>query len=182
MKPHKLFISVLLITLVLFFGAGGISASTESEAREFKLKAAFMLNFSKFTTWPKEAAGQKGDTFNFCIIGVNPFGNALDGLESKKVGGRQVRLHFAKSIDEARNCNVLFISKSEKGNLRQLKQITDGRAILTISDIEGFSRNGGMFEFVSQGGRLSFVVNNQEVINNGLQVNASLLNLAAEVL
>ncbi|TKB25514.1 YfiR family protein [Desulfopila sp. IMCC35006] len=181
MTSRKLFISVLPVILALLYGVAAIAANTETEGLEYKLKAAFLLNFSKFTTWPKEAFSEAGQTFDFCIIGKDPFGKALDGLESKKVGGRNVRLHHAGSTADAKTCHVMFISKSEQSHLAQLLQAVVGRPVLTVSDIEGFSRQGGILEFVTKDGRLSFVANNQQALHSGLQINASLLNLAAEV-
>jgi len=184
MKANKLLITLLALLTMLphLYGVGSFAASAENAAREHKLKAAFMLNFSKFTTWPKEAFSQAGQTFDFCVAGVNPFGSALDALESKQVGGRKVRLEYVASIAEAQTCHVLFVSKSEQENLDQLAAVTTDKPIVTISDIKGFSRQGGMFEFITKDGRLSFIVNNQQATKSGLQVNASLLNLAAEVL
>ncbi len=181
MTPYKFLISVLLTMLALLYGVAAIAANSDSEDLEYKLKAAFLLNFSKFTTWPKEAFTEASQTFDFCIIGQDPFGKAFDGLESKKVGGRNVRLHHAGSIAEAKTCHVIFISKSEQSHLAQLLQAVVGRPVLTVSDIEDFSRQGGIFEFVTKDGRLSFIANNRQAIDSGLQINASLLNLAVEV-
>jgi len=182
MKLYKRYISALLLMLLLFYGAGAITAHAENDEREYKLKAAFLLNFSKFTTWPNDVFTEPGQTFDFCVIGEDPFGAALDGLETKKVGGRQVRLHYAKSIAEAPKCHVMFISKSEQNDLLQLQGVTVGKPIVTVSDIQGFSRQGGIFEFITRSGRLAFVVNNRRATQNRLQINASLLNLAVEVL
>lgn len=181
MTLNKLLISVLLAMLALLYGVGAMAANTEDQEREYKLKAAFMLNFSKFTTWPKDSFSEPGQTFDFCIVGKNPFGTALDGLESKKTGGRAVRLHYATSIAEVQSCHVMFISKSEQNNLGQLKQKIGQQPIITVSDINEFSHQGGIFEFITKAGRLSFIVNNQQATQNGLQINASLLSLAAEV-
>lgn len=159
-----------------------MAGNVENEQKEYKLKAAFLLNFSKFTTWPKEVSAQPGQEFDFCIVGEDPFGTTLAGLDSKTVGGRKVRLLYAESIAEAPSCHVMFVSKSEQNHLEQLENINVGRPILTVSDIKGFSNRGGIFEFITKAGRLSFIVNNRQAAQNGLQVNASLLNLAAEVL
>ena len=174
-------ISVLPVILALFYGVAAIAANTETEDREYKLKAAFLLNFTKFTTWPKETFADAGQTFDFCVIGQDPFGAALDGLEAKQVGGRKVRLYYAGSITEAKSCCVMFISKSERSHLAQLQKLAVERSVLTVSDIEGFSRQGGIIEFITKDGRLSFNVNNRQAIQSGLKISASLLNLAVEV-
>lgn len=175
-------ISVLLLILSLLYGVVAMAANTENEAREYKLKAAFLLNFSKFSTWPEEAFAGSAQTFDFCIVGEDPFGSALDGLDSKTVGGRPIRLLYAKSIAEAESCHVMFVSKSEQNNLEQLHALNIKMPVMTVSDIKGFSSQGGIFEFITKGERLSFIVNNNLATKNGIHINASLLNLAAEVL
>ena len=54
--------------------------------------------------------------------------------------------------------------------------------MLTVSDIPGFAAKGGVFEFRTRDGRLAFVINNTRARASGIQVSASLLNLALEVL
>lgn len=182
MTLYKICLSVLLVMLSLLYGVETMAANAADDEREYKLKAAFLLNFSKFTTWPKEAFSLPGQTFDFCVVGDDPFGTALDGLENKQVGGRQVRLHYTQSITEAKSCQVMFVSKSEQSHLDQLEKALAGRPIVTVSDIKGFSSQGGIFEFITKDGRLSFIVNNHQAIQSGLQINAALLNLAAQVL
>lgn len=182
MKFNILFISSLLTIAVIISGGVTVKAQAGSADREYKLKAAFLLNFSKFTTWPEEAFAQTSETFDFCVVGQDPFGSTLRGLETKSVGGRQVRLRLPDSLVETKGCHVMFVSKSEKGKLDQLQQLTNGQPVVTVSDIQGFSSNGGIFEFITRKGKLSFIVNNRQAKSNGLQINASLLNLAAEVM
>lgn len=156
--------------------------NTEDQDREYKLKAAFLLNFSKFITWPQESFPDSSQSFDFCIVGKSPFGTALDGLESKTIKGRQVKLFYSDSISEAKTCHMMFISKSEQNNLDQLEQTIGQQPTITVSDIYEFSNNGGIIEFITKDERLSFIINNQQAIQNKLQISASLLNLAAEVL
>ena len=182
MKFYTLFISFLVTIAAVLNGGGAIVAEADGDNREYKLKAAFLLNFSKFTTWPEEAFAQSPESFNFCVVGEDPFRTILNGLKNKKVGGKNIELHYPDSPAEQKRCQVIFVSKSERDKLDQLQQLTDEYPLVTVSDIKGFSRRGGTFEFVTRAGKLSFIVNNSKAKKNGLQINASLLNLAAKVL
>lgn len=182
MKSNILFIAFLLTVVVLLSGRGGTTAEADWGDREYKLKAAFLLNFSKFTTWPELAFTQSQDSFRFCVVGGDPFGSTLHGLTTKKVGGRNIELLYPDSPAEQKTCHVMYIDKSEKTRLAQQQVLTNDLPIMTVSDIQGFSRQGGIFEFVTRSGKLSFIINNTQAKKNGLQINASLLNLAAEVL
>lgn len=180
---HTLLYSIFSWSVLLAISFSWCTAvCADDHVIEYQVKAAFILNFSKLTTWPEETFTQPGQAFDFCVAGDDPFGTALDGVESKQVGGKKVQLHYVSSISEIETCHVLFISKSEQADLEQLSLITDGRPIITISDIQGFSRQGGMFEFITKDGRLSFIINNRAATRNGLQISSSLLNLAVEVM
>jgi hypothetical protein len=182
MKLKTLLVSFLLVVAMILSGREGSVARADGDDREYKLKAAFLLNFSKFTTWPDEALTRSQESFNFCVVGKDPFGAILGGLKSKKVGGRNIELLYPETPAEQKRCHLLFVSRSEKGRLFQLQELTGGLPLVTASDIQGFSRRGGIFEFVTRDGKLSFIVNNNHAKKKGLQINASLLNLAAEVL
>ncbi len=52
---------------------------------------------------------------------------------------------------------------------------------MTISDIDGFVKAGGMIEFVTKNDRLAFVINNTALKQRSIHASASLLGLAAAV-
>ena len=77
---------------------------------------------------------------------------------------------------------MLFVSKSEAANIAKIFKMIDGKSVVTVSDVPGFSDAGGIFEFKDQRGRLSFMVNNSKAKAQGLNISSSLLNLAVDVL
>lgn len=148
---------------------------------EYKVKAAFLLNFARFITWPADS--DQGGPFPLCIVGVDPFGDALSGIEAKKVGGKEVELRFpAANSRELGQCRMLFISQSEKRNISRILKLIDGKPVVTVSDVDGFADAGGTFEFKDLRGRLSFVINNSGAKARGFGISSSLLNLAVDVL
>lgn len=169
---------LLVLAVMLCCGRPCVSAAEEVE---YKVKAAFLLNFAKFITWP--ATAPSNDSFTLCIVGTDPFGAALSGIESKEVGGRKVQLRYpGVSGNELGQCRMVFVSRSEQKQVARLVGQVEGTPIVTVSDIEGFVESGGLFEFKDQGGRLSFVINNSKAKKQGLSISSSLLNLAVEVL
>ena len=79
-------------------------------------------------------------------------------------------------------CHLLFVSKSEQDKLDDILAANAGKPVVTVSDIEGFAKAGGIFEFKKKDGRLSFLINNSKARESGIHISASLLNLAIEVL
>lgn len=177
--PFRLFITALLAGFLLLQGAVGVRAETGD--LEYKVKAAFLLNFAKFVTWPENA--NPPATFPLCVVGEDPFGAALNGVEEKQIGGQNVSLRRGLAVGEGlAQCRMLFVGSSERANLKGILQVVAGKPVVTVGDIEGFAQAGGMFEFKDQGGRLSFVINNAKAKESGLRISASLLSLALEVL
>jgi hypothetical protein len=157
------------------------SARAEHEELEYKVKAAFLLNFARFAVWPESRAAEQ--TFSLCILGDDPFGPALTGIESKDIGGKPVQLRRLESIAAGVDtCRMLFVGKSGQTGVERVLKAVAGLPVVTVSDIEGFAKAGGMFEFKNQEGRLSFVVNNAKARESGVRISASLLNLAVQVL
>ena len=182
MKSFRNQVITLCMVLLFSINASPCLVQAENSNIEYKLKAAFILNFSKFTNWPENAFSEESKFFQVCIVGQDPFGLTIAGLESKELSGRRVQLNYPDLQDGLESCHAVFIGKSEEQNIEQILYNIDGLPILTISDIENFAEQGGMFEFIRIEKKLSFIINNQQASSNGLQVSSALLNLAAKVL
>lgn len=171
---------VLFVFLVLQFGSVGPAATVTAAERdlEYKLKAAFLLNFAKFTTWP---VGISRQNFTLCVLGEDPFGAAFTGIESKTIAGKPIELVLTRDITQTGKCQLVYVSASEGGQLDRILQAFNGRPVLMVSDIDAFAADGGIIEFVTQD-RLGFIINLTQAKRAGLKINASLLNLAAKVL
>ena len=76
---------------------------------------------------------------------------------------------------------MLFVSHSQADDLHLLTAALGHKAIVTISDLPGFIQAGGHIQLVTAGNRLSFMINYTAMKGQGLQANASLLNLATTV-
>ncbi len=178
-----------LIILFLTFAAWtctfqiSIAGAKETgTAVEYKIKAAFLLNFAKFINWPDGSFPGDGQFFKICVLGNNPFASALDAIESRTIGNRKIDLCYVDDIQQAVNCHLLFISGSEKSNLQTIFKVLDGHGIIMVSDIHGFADLGGIIEFVTKDNKLAFIINLAKAREQGLEIHSALLNLATEVI
>lgn len=153
----------------------------EDMAQEYQLKAAFLVNFAKFITWPEQALPVDQQEFILCVVGDDPFGPALGGIEQKTVGGRTIRVVKSSSLKKIPDCQMLFVSRSEADTLNQLAAAIGHKAVVTVSDLPDFIKADGHIQLVTSGNRLSFIINHTAMKEQGLQANASLLSLAADV-
>lgn len=177
----------LIIFFLLAACAGpvfiSVAAAQQTDAEvEYKIKAAFLLNFAKFINWPEESFAQDNKLFKICVLGDNPFGSALSAIKSRFVGERKIDLHYVSDVQQAKSCHLLFISASEKNDLDAIHAALDNRAIIMVSDINGFAQSGGIIEFITKGNKLAFKINLAQASKEGLHISSSLLSLATEVI
>lgn len=147
-------------------------------APEYALKAAFIYNFASFTEWPVRSA----ETLNLCILGKDPFGNALDSIEGKLVGNAKLASkHVMVSGDTLHGCQMAFISASEKDNLPAILDIARDSGILTIADFQGAAQQGVMIELSVEQRKVTFAVNLEAARRAKLNISSKLLRLAKAV-
>jgi YfiR/HmsC-like len=91
---------------------------------EYQVKAAFLFNFVKCVDWPSATFSSDRSPIELCILGDDPFGNALDELiHGKTINAREIAIHRTKRVEELKTCHVVFISGSED---RRLPEVFDG--------------------------------------------------------
>ena len=170
----------LLLCPLFLLGSFGLLQAEEVN-QEYQLKAAFLVNFSRFITWPEQSFSPEHQEVTFCIAGKNPFGATLSAVDGKKISGRNIRVVFADSLQKLPQCHLLYVSSSEKNELASLSSRVGYRPVVTVSDIPGFVAAGGSIEFVIKEDRLSFIINNSDLKQRGIQASAAMLDLAASV-
>jgi hypothetical protein len=175
-------ICFLWLFLWPLWGLNQSALHADEIAQEYQLKAAFLVNFARFITWPPEAFAHEQDDFVVCVAGKDPFGGALSSIETKQIDNRSIRVLYTDSLADTPSCHLLFVSRSEGKNLDQLTANLERTAMVTVSDIAGFTEYGGMIEFVTLQNRLSFKINHSAMRQRGIQASASMLHLAAAVL
>jgi hypothetical protein len=162
----------LLVALLILPGA----ARADTLA-EYRLKAAFLLNFVTFTEWP---AGV-GNALNLCIFGPDPFGDNLDKLQGKSVAGRILVVRRTNSVSSLADCQVVFITRLVSGSLPRVLDYLDGKPVLTIADTPGAARQGVALNMDTEQSKVTFEANLGAARGNGLGLSSKLLRLAREV-
>ena len=144
-------------------------------AGEFEVKAAFLTKFPSFVEWPAESASGP-----ICIgvLGQDPFGGAIERLIREQPGARQIVVRRMKNAAESRPCQIIFISASEKKNLRTLLSRFRGRPVLTVGDTPGFCENGGIINLELSDNRVRLQVNVEAAARAHIQISSKLLTLA----
>jgi hypothetical protein len=169
----KMFFSVLLVF------AGGSVRAQDAPPSEYQVKAAFIFNFAKFIEWPPKSFARPDTPLTIGVLGDNPFGaNLEETLKGKTLNNRALVAKHCQNIDEAKTCHVLFVSASESKRVPEILGELGKSSILTISDTERFTREGGMINFFREGNVFRFEINDQAARNAGLKIASKLLELS----
>jgi len=147
-------------------------------AEEYSVKAAFLLNFARYVEWGEpETADDRAD-LAICILGADPFGEAMRLLEGKTVARRRLVVRRLRPGAVPRECQVLFVSSSEQGRVADILFSLGSSQMLTVSDIDEFVGQGGMIGFVTVEDRIRFDVNHAAAQRARVQISSQLLKLA----
>ena len=148
-------------------------------AADYQVEASSLLSIAKFVDWPENSFPDPNAPFTICVIGQDPFGEALDTIPP--VGNREVevdRYPALRNVSEARYCQIAFVSSSEKSRLRKIIGLFQGKSVLLVSDSEGFASAGGVVELGWEEGHVRFTINVDAADRADLKVSSKLLSLA----
>jgi len=156
-----------------------IALCLRAELNEYQVKAFFLYNFARYVEWPVQSFKSPGEPIAICILGANPFGTALDqAIAGRDVGGRSFVVRQITGEDTPGGCRILFVNASERRRFRTLGPSLAGAGVLTVSDSQGFTAEGGVINFKLQDGKVRFEINLQAAEREHLHISSKLLSLA----
>jgi hypothetical protein len=175
-KPSLRRFLALSLAAILALGVSQPSWAVTEE--EYSLKAAFLYHFGQFVEWPEKPSTKP---FVIGILGKDPFGKNIDALETESLHGRRVEIRRLSRIEEASNCHIVYISSSEARRIPQILSQLRGQGVLTISDVSGFVKEGGMIHLLTEQNKIRFAINKKSADLAGLKISSQLLSLATNV-
>lgn len=169
------------VAVVLALSAASLRAGADgTPVSEYSLKAVFLFNFAKFVEWPPQAFADPHDPFVICVLGGNPFGAALDdAVRGKTVASRPIAIRQVSSDQQARTCQILFVSASEHKRMHGLLEALRNCCVLTVGDTEDFTANGGIVRFKMKDERVRIEIDADAAARANLRISSRLLSLAA---
>ena len=161
--------SLIATTLAALLASG--RPALAQDPSEYNLKAVLFIRLAQFIYWPAEKSATP--PLKLCVVGRNPFGNALSQADQSSQGIETVLAPADLGV-----CHLLFIPRSESASLNQWLERSSQRTLVTVSDIPGFARSGGMIELPLEGERIAIVINRRSAQKKAIEFNAQLLRLA----
>lgn len=169
----------VVLLLCLSFASGRSHAQNASPS-EHQVKAAIIFNFMKFVEWPATAFADTNTPLSVGVLGNTPIGDHLEqATRNKSVNNRRILVKTCRSLEEAKQCHVLFVCDSEKKRLAGIMDELAGASVLTVGEIEGFTKSGGVINFYREGNKFRFEINDEAAKKVKLKISSKLLSLAS---
>jgi len=151
-------------------------------ALEYKVKAAFLLNFAKFTGWPTQALATAEAPLVIATMSDDPVGPIISkALEGKMVNGHPLRVATLGETDDLKHYHVLFLSRAQKAQIDEVLRRLDGAPVLTVGETDDFARRGGMINLMRAGDSFRFQINLKAAEAAGLSISSKLASMATLV-
>jgi hypothetical protein len=157
----------------------GVAQPVGSQApRESDVEAAYLFNFTKFMHAPPRVS----NGFSICIVGKSPLAGTLDTITvNEQIDGRPLKVVHQATADDARNCDIAFLSDAEGPRIEKDLAVLAGSNALTVSNAGGFLERGGMIQFGVVKNRVRFSVNLDAVNKTKITLSSELLKVAMKV-
>ena len=166
-----------LLLFILSFTAFGLGQAQE-QSKEYQLKAAFLFNFAQFVKWPPDSFTNDDAPFCIGILGDDPFGAALEEtIRGETIDNHRMTVARARRMEDLKDCQMIFVSRSEEGRVGEILSQIGTRPILTVSEVGSFAQDGGDIDFYLSEGKVRFEINPQSAQRCGLRISSQLLSL-----
>ena len=154
--------------------AHAAASSDDVRFEEYRVRAAFLVNFTKFVQWPDDGA------LAFCITGDRFFARAMSAAAGhSSTGGREIVVRTLGPKEDFTQCHTVFIAafvgRDTPAILKQVQELP----VLTIGESPSFLTEGGAVRVFIENNRIRFKVGGGAAEKKGLRISSQLLTLAA---
>ncbi len=176
LKKHCLWLLGLVVAQML---PASLMAEEASRQPEYKFKAGYLYNLTRFIEWPTNTAPA---ATNPILIGVMGDSNAVSIIEAtlrdKRSKGCSFLVKPVTEVTAGSGCHVLFVTRHAAKSPADIRRDVGSAATLLVGETDQFAENGGMVGFVPQGDTFRLTLNVEATAQAGLRVSAKLANVA----
>jgi hypothetical protein len=160
----------------LLCSAPGLAAAPTGE---YRVKAAYLFNFSQFVEWPAAAFASPTAPFVICVVGQDPFEGALEGVvRGEKLEGHPLQVRRLADAAQATDCNIAFVARGQAALLDDALRALRGRHVLTVTDAPRAEERGAMIVLFTDNNRVRMRINLAAARASQLVISSKLLRPA----
>jgi hypothetical protein len=148
-----------------------ISAQENAVANEYALKADFLYRFVDYVYWKDYS---KKQTFKIAILEQSPITASLLNVTKNK----KIEVKEYKNLNEISFCNILFVPYNCTVPLETILAKFSGKAVLIVTEQNGYGKKGAHMNFVLVDSKLKFEVNLKAINKAGIGISSFLLQHA----
>lgn len=171
---------LFLATLCLLFLA--LPAWSAPLQQPEQLKSAIIINLARYIDWPDDSFAAENAPFGICSMGKGRLGLFLKDLHDSSVKGHPVTVRSINSSNDLNGCHLVVVLTDDRSKVTELLDKSRRQPILTVGELSGFSRDGGIVELFMEGNRIRFRINVGAARTNRLSISTHLLKLAHDVI
>lgn len=176
----------LPVLLAILIGLGVSAATAAAQGPrdlEMKVKAAYLLNFARYISWPNHAFKSPKDPLVIAIVAEDTFGDILERtVDDRMVQGRQIMI--VRADDEAGiiRPHILYVAEAKNRVWNALWKRVHGGYSLPVGEHQGFLSEGGVIRFIIKNGSVRFDVSLPALAEASLKADSRMLNAANQII
>lgn len=171
-----------LTCALLLVGTASLRAQPADSGSKTAIQAGYLHTFTKYTEWPTNVFSNTNAPIVIGVLGDDPFGSILDqSVTNRTSQERKVVVRRARDVKALLDCQVVFISRSEKARLPGILATLRQAPVLTVCDEDAFFQQGVMIKYSLVKDRVHFEVKLDPAERAGIKFGSGMLGSAKRV-
>lgn len=158
-----------------------VAALQPSTAQESRVKAAYLVKFTQYTTWPASTFESDTSPLVIGIIGPNLIATDLEQEARPITSPRRIEIRTVTTPEEAALCHAVFLSRAdsrlEESWLLALKE----KSVLTVGETDLAIKRGAIIRLATEGKKIRFDVSRPAMDRACLRISSDMLRYARTV-
>lgn len=168
------FVCIIILVIITFS-----SGSTLAQTKNYKAYSLFIYNFMKYTNWPEGDGG----SLKVGIMGDSKiFEHLSESTKDKNINGRAIEVLVIDKTTTLEDMDLVFIPFGKSSSTSNIVENTAQKPIIVVTEREDQIKKGACIAFtISNDGRLSFILNDQELADRNIKIANTLRSLATKI-
>ena len=171
-----------LVALMLACAAWQPAWPADTQAGEYRIKAAFLCKFGNYVEWPEAPASGAQLPFEVGAFATPAVTDELvAAAREQTVNGRPIVVRRLERGDSLDGLSLLFVARSHAARLGELLAAVKDRPVLTVTETDLGIATGSMVNFVVIDDKVKFDISLTAAERSRLRISARLLGVARSV-
>ncbi len=168
-----------LLAAVLLPGFSGYIRAQTTSADEYDIRAAMLINLTKFIDWPTRKIDSAHPQLLVCILGSDSIGPIAERYaQNQRVEGRPLQVRHISSVEAAMNCNLLYVGVGEQKHVDPVIAELAKSGVVTVSETSNANNPSQVIGLPTIDEHVHIDINLGAAQRTGLTISSKLLRLA----